>query len=168
VQLRSLWYRHLQVQHILCSVDTSRSSKCSCSLDTVCPDAAKACNVARPGATKDPVVQTRQGAAQAPVNVQEKHRLLLSRSRNIQVQLRPLWCRHLQEQYSTGSCCPDKSRCSSGSCGVNRARCSTGFCSVDTSRRSLGPYGVGTFKCSAGLCSADTSRCIPVSRFFVV
>ncbi len=61
------------------------------------------------------VVQTRPGAAQAPVlwcrHLQEQCRPL--QCRQIYLQFRSLWCTHFN-RIITGYCCPDTSRCSSG------------------------------------------------------
>ncbi len=109
-------------------------------------------------------MQTHLCAAQALWcrHVQGQHRLLLSRQ--VKVQLRPLWNKHSQEQQRTLRC---KHRCSSGHHGVDMSRpaqtpvvqtlpgassgayfvdmstCSKGLCSVHTPRCSSGPYGVG-------------------------
>jgi hypothetical protein len=62
--------------------------------------------------------------------------------RDIQMQLRPQWCRHVLERQA-----PIAHTCAGAALdprGVDMSWCSTELCSVDTSRYSFGvwPYGV--------------------------
>jgi hypothetical protein len=88
------------------------------------------------------------------IHFRKQHRLLLSRQ--AQVQLRPLCCRHVKKQHR-----PLWYRQVQVQlrplCGVDTSRCNTGLYSVDKSRCSSGPCGVDTSRYSAGLCSVDST-----------
>jgi hypothetical protein len=77
----------------LCGVDTSRCSSGPCGVDTSrCSSGPYGVDMSKPA--QAPVVQTSSGVYQAPVASQGQHRLLLSRQ--VLVQLVPLWCRLVQ------------------------------------------------------------------------
>ncbi len=136
---------------------------------------------------QDPEVQTRTGAAQAPVN-QVQHNTLQCRYVHLKLRqqcvdmssaakssimqislrsLRLLMSRHIQVKLSAPQ------RCSTGHSSAytgSTLKCRTGLCNVmqisqrsgrflftDKFRCSSGPCSVGTSKCYSGLCSVDMS-----------
>jgi hypothetical protein len=96
----------------------------------------------------------------------DQHRLLFSR--HFRVQLRPLWCRHVEGQHSLllsrqvqvqlgGPCCVDTSRCSKGPRNPDTSRCVSGPYGIDMSRPAQ--TNVVWTRPGVGLCFADKSRC---------